>query len=76
MYKCGVRIRDLRPEEAGEWRCEMEEYHDGKGGRRGKSPRDRKSFYIDVEAKGASSYDAQIIVLVLDFESSYRVEQN
>ena len=29
VYKCGVRIRDVRPEEAGQWRCDITSYYDG-----------------------------------------------
>ena len=28
-YECGVRIRNARPEDAGEWRCDFESYNAG-----------------------------------------------
>ena len=30
VYKCGIRLRDIRPEEAGEWKCDITGYYDGK----------------------------------------------
>ena len=65
-----MRFKDLRPEEAGEWRCRLEEYYDGYGTNKGKGAKDEKSFFIDVEAKGASICKARARYIVMDFESS------
>ena len=51
LYKCGIRFKNLQPDEAGEWRCEMEEYYDGYGTNRGNGATDERSFFIEVEAK-------------------------
>ena len=29
VYKCGVRIKDFRPEDFGLWRCDVWNYYDG-----------------------------------------------
>jgi len=50
-YRCGIRFKNLQPDEAGEWRCEMEEYYDGYGTNRGNGATDERSFFIEVEAK-------------------------
>ena len=28
-YKCGIRIKNITPEEAGQWRCDITSYYDG-----------------------------------------------
>ena len=53
LQKCGVRFKDLRPDEAGEWRCELEKYYNGYGTNKGKGAKDERSFFIDVDAKVA-----------------------
>jgi len=47
-YKCGIRIHDVRPDEAGEWTCLLDDY-DGRGYRHGTQV--EHSFNVDVELK-------------------------
>ena len=50
-YKCGVRFKDMRPDEGGKWQCNVEEYNDGKGTSRGSNPQDNHEFHVEVQAK-------------------------
>merc|ERR1712038_348370 len=47
-YKCGIRIHNVGPDEAGEWTCLLDDY-DGRGYRHGTQV--EKSFNVEVELK-------------------------
>ena len=52
-FKCGIRLRDVRPDEAGEWTCELENYYYAET-KRGYGYEVRKSFQIDVSTPNSS----------------------
>jgi len=51
VYKCGVRIKNVRPEEAGDWKCDITEYYDGTNKWQSYAATASKSFTVDVEIK-------------------------
>jgi len=55
VYKCGIRVKDVRPEEAGEWKCDITGYYDGKNKwkqyQKDQGETASKSFQVDVEIK-------------------------
>ena len=55
VYKCGIRLRDFRPEEAGEWKCDITGYYDGKNKwkqyQKDQGETASKSFYVAIEIK-------------------------
>lgn len=51
VYKCGVRIKNVRPEEAGDWKCDITEYYDGTNKWQSYADTASKSFTVDVEIK-------------------------
>ena len=47
--KCGVKIDNVQPDEAGEWKCDLENYYNGYT--RGYGYQTNKVFNVDVELK-------------------------
>ena len=52
-YKCGVRFHSIRPDESGEWRCELENYYYAQT-KRGYGYEVRKSLLVNVSAAESS----------------------
>ena len=52
VYKCGVRVKDIVPEDLGEWKCDVWQYYDGSNQWRDYASATSKSFQVG-EAKSA-----------------------
>ena len=54
LYKCGIRLKDIRPEDAGEWKCDITGYYDGydqwKQWQKDQGKTASKSFHVNVTA--------------------------
>ena len=46
VYKCGVRIKGVRPGEDGEWKCDVTEYYDGTNKWKSYAETASKSFQV------------------------------
>ena len=44
VYKCGVRVKNLRPEDFGRWKCDVWQYYDGSNKWRSYAASKSKSF--------------------------------
>ena len=53
VFKCGIRLMDFRREEAGEWRCDITGYVDGKN--------KRKQYQKDRGETASQSFDIIVI---------------
>ena len=51
VYKCGVRIKNVTPEEAGQWRCDITSYYDGSNKWQSYGTKVSRTFEVDVEIK-------------------------
>ena len=51
VYKCGVRVKNVRPEDAGQWKCDITSYYDGSNKWKSYGTSASKSFTVDVEIK-------------------------
>ena len=54
VFKCGIRLMDIRPEDAGEWKCDITGYYDGldqwKQWQKDQGKTASKSFHVNVTA--------------------------
>ena len=68
--KCGIRIQGIRIEEAGQWKCALEEYNVDSE-ERGKDPIAEKSFDISVRDEngnintGSDGFGVGYIVMIV-----------
>ena len=59
VYKCGVRVKDIGPEDLGEWKCDVWQYYDGSNQWRDYASATSKSFQVG-EAKSATEVIREI----------------
>ena len=48
-YQCGIRLKDVRPEDAGEWSCDFENYYSGQTRNYGYKVSGKMSVDVDIE---------------------------
>ena len=51
VYKCGILVKDMSPEDEGEWKCDIWGYYDGSNRYRSSVSKVSKSFEVDIEVK-------------------------
>ena len=51
VYKCGIKVKNVRPEERGEWRCDITSYYDGYNKWKSYGTTVSKKFNVEVEIK-------------------------
>ena len=49
VYKCGVRVKNFRKEDYGEWKCDVSSYYDGSNKWRNYASTTSKSFQVEEE---------------------------
>ena len=49
VYKCGVRVKNFRKEDYGEWKCDVWSYYDGSNKWRNYASTTSKSFQVEEE---------------------------
>ena len=62
VYKCGIRVKNVRPEEAGQWKCDITEYYDGTNKWKSYADTTSKSFDVEVTSFGLSDQDDHISI--------------
>merc|ERR1712117_354151 len=86
VYKCGVRIKDLRPEDFGEWTCDVWNYYDGTNKWRSYAPMAEKTFQVEEEKNATTiireireeiqTTKAQITKLLNESEEKIKIKLN
>merc|ERR1712039_783534 len=65
VYKCGFDVKNIQPEDYGEWRCDVWSYYDGSNKWRSYSSLTSKTFQVEEE-KNATTIIREITAEIKD----------
>ena len=63
VYKCGFDVKNIQPEDYGEWRCDVWSYYDGSNKWRSYASTTSKTFQVEEE-KNATTIIRYVLAYV------------
>ena len=66
VYKCGFDVKNIQPEDYGEWRCDVWSYYDGSNKWRSYASTTSMTFQVEEE-KNATTIIRYVLALVLAY---------